>query len=61
MLSKQDVLRVAAEAGLDPRTVGRIVNEGIAPRSEATRQSLVKALEVLGFDDAAETLKGEVR
>jgi hypothetical protein len=55
-LSRRDVLRVASEADLDPRTVARIVNGGGVPSSRAVAKALRDALTLAGFEQLAERL-----
>lgn len=55
VLTRADVLRVAAAARLDPRTVARAV-EGGAPRSAAVLDLLITALRVEGFPATAARL-----
>ena len=52
-LSRADVLRVAAAAGLDPRTVARILAGG-ATRSAAVRAALAAAVRSEGFNGEAD-------
>lgn len=56
--SREDVLRVAAQAALDPRTVKRALS-GAPLRSAAVTAALVAALRELGFEvDAKRVRKG---
>jgi hypothetical protein len=49
-LSKQDILRLAAESELDPRTVQRALSQGLgALKSERDRVRLRAAAERLGI------------
>lgn len=52
-LTRADVLRVAAAAGLDPRTVARLLAGG-ATRSAAVRIALANALRSEGFNGEAD-------
>lgn len=57
-LSERDLKLVAAEAGIDPRTVHRVVVEREPPRSEATRSAVVKALRKYGHREIADKVEG---
>ena len=59
-MTPADVLRVAAEAGVDPRTVRRVVLEGVRPRSRTTAAALVNALLVHGFVSEADAITSRV-
>lgn len=54
-LSERDLRRVAAEAGVDPRTAERVING--APTMRATRTLVVSALRKLGFEAYAERVE----
>lgn len=54
-MRRLDVLKVAAAAGVDPRTVQRAI-DGFAVRSSATRDAIRRALVKLGFKGAAQRL-----
>lgn len=56
MIADRDVLRVAAEADVDPRTV-RSALSGKHQRSAATRAAIAHALRKLGFEQEAQTLE----
>lgn len=54
--NRQDLLKVAAASGLDPRTVERAIygDDGNGkPRSAATRAAIVTALKRAGFEREA--------
>jgi hypothetical protein len=48
MVGEKDVRRVAAESGLDVRTVRRCLVDGDRPRSVATQQAIYQACIKLG-------------
>jgi DNA-binding phage protein len=56
-LSDQDVAKVAASAGLDPRTVARALSLGGRTRSLVTRLAIAKALRAHGFKREAVRLE----
>lgn len=56
-LERAAILRVAATACTDPRTVERVVNEGVTPRSIATLRAITAALEEEGFPAHAARLR----
>jgi hypothetical protein len=58
MLDRSQVLRVAAAAEVDPRTVDRVVNKGTPPRSPAVLEALARALEAEGFAELAVQVRG---
>ena len=49
MVSEQDMRRIAAEAGIDVRTVRRLMS-GQRARSSVTRAAVAHACAELGFD-----------
>lgn len=44
------ILRLAAETGLDPRTVHRAIVDGEPPRSDAIRRAILGAIKTLRLD-----------
>jgi DNA-binding LacI/PurR family transcriptional regulator len=54
-VTRGELLKVAAAAGVDPRTVARLV-DGEAARSSATLEAVRLALEVNGFKQEARRL-----
>lgn len=56
-ISERDLSIVAAEAGLDPRTVRRVIVDREAPRSEATRVAIVRALRTHGHKGLASKIE----
>lgn len=57
-LTRADVLRVAARANVDPRTVDRVANRAIPPRSMVVEEAIAAALEAEGFPAAAARVRG---
>jgi DNA-binding LacI/PurR family transcriptional regulator len=55
-VTRQEILRVAVAAGVDPRTVERVIVEGGRPRSTATRAAIQAALVSCGFKREAARL-----
>lgn len=56
-IDRADVLRVAAAAGVDPRTVDRVANGGGSPRSIVVARAVADALEAEGFGDVARAVR----
>lgn len=56
-LERAAILRVAASACVDQRTVDRVVNDGEIPRSLATLRAITSALDEEGFPDHATRLR----
>jgi DNA-binding LacI/PurR family transcriptional regulator len=57
-LSKQDVAKVAASAGVDPRTVARALAG--SRQSSVVRAAIVAALQAWDFHAQASKLEGKV-
>jgi hypothetical protein len=58
-MNRQDMLKVAAAAGVDPRTVERALDPDgpQRPRSASTRAALITALAAEGFDKEAKAVE----
>jgi DNA-binding LacI/PurR family transcriptional regulator len=58
-LTERELNLVAAEAGLDPRTVRRALNDRDVSPHRATRSSIARALRKYGHREIAEKLEGD--
>jgi hypothetical protein len=61
VITEKTIMMLAAETGLDVRTVRRVVLEGGAPRSKTTRTVLGRALIALNLKPLAAKLEKEGR